>query len=61
MDVVELIASIPSRTEQELYKLLKDEMKGEARPYLMNKLYGRFSILRAQRERVEMAKATAGK
>ena len=57
MLILELLALIPVSTEDELAKLLKAEMKGPARLYVMQRMYGRFSMLRAQRERLELAKA----
>ena len=58
MGITDTLASIPKSDEATLMKMLIKEMQGAARPYLMNRIYGRFSGLRAQRERREMASAT---
>ena len=58
MKVVALLEEIKVMNEDALWAALKQEMAGDARPYVMSRIYGRASCLRAERERVEMAQAT---
>lgn len=41
-------------TESECEALLKEERRGAARSSIMNRIYGRYSTLRAERERRDL-------
>lgn len=55
--VVDLIDSIKHMKEAQLWNAFAKEMEGDARPYILSRIYGRASRLRADRERADMAQA----
>lgn len=55
MGARDLLAQIPALSEAELWDLLAEEKRGQARLYLMQRIYHRASKLRHAREVSEMA------
>lgn len=48
-----LMEALPSLSEKECEKLLKEEVKGQGRKKFIERLHSRFSRLRNEREREE--------
>lgn len=51
---VELNAAVMDMAESQVKALLKIEVEGQMRPQFINRLHGRFNVLRRQREQAEL-------
>lgn len=53
-----LRTALASTTEEEASQLLQLEKLGQNRPTFLHRIYGRFSVLRSERERRELGVAS---